>query len=132
MLLSLLLSLLSLGIVVHAAEVAKVNVVISSQLSPDQKKFAGKTAAIIKRQIMTRCNASVTINGGLLDSASSAQVILQINASLGEEGFSVGGTSDGATTIITGGDARGLLFGSGKWQVEFPHPSKCLHFLMHA
>ena len=70
------------AIVVDAAGVSHVNVKISSQLSPDQKNFAAKTTAIIKRQIMTRCNASVIIGGASPYASSTAEVILQINASL--------------------------------------------------
>ena len=96
---------------------SRVTIKLQESLAPSQRAHAFTTAQIITRQITTRCNAAVTIyNSSTHDEqpASTVTLVLQIDAAIGDEGFTVI-DGDAETITITGGDARGLLYGAGKW-----------------
>ena len=100
-----------------------VRVVLSPTAAADPTRpFAIRTAGIIKRVITSRCNASVELPAAAAaaaaprPSASTVVVELSIDASLGEERYSVrANASAPASVTITGGDVRGLLFGAGRF-----------------
>lgn len=109
--------------VAQRAEAAAPDVQLDLSVSATERPFALRTAAIVARQIQQRCNATVqqppagqAARASIVDGTVVLQ--LRINASLGEEAFSVSnleafGPAAGSV-VITGGDTRGLLFGAGK------------------
>ena len=104
-------ALLVAAVAAAAAGAADVRLQLSPAIPAAVRPFAARASDILSRQITSRCNASV------VNTTSFAAVVieLQINASLGPEGYAVRAGGAAATVAIAGGDARGLLFGAGKF-----------------
>ena len=93
-----------------------VQLTLSPTLPAADRPFVLKTAAIVARQIQQRCNATVEQPppSAATERQSTAPIVIElaIDASLGQEAYAI---RDGATVTISGGDARGVLFGAGKF-----------------
>ena len=99
------------------ATTADVRIALSPLIPAADAASARRTAAIVARQITQRCAATVdpppaSASGEAVPAAAIA-IELQINASIGAEGYTISGGA--ATVTIAGGDAPGLLFGAGKF-----------------
>jgi hypothetical protein len=101
---------------------ADVRLQLGARVPAADRAFVLRTAAIVGRQIMQRCNATVEQPAALQNTTSAATagstivVELHINASLGQEGYIIaaGGAGEGSISIA-GGDIRGVIFGAGKF-----------------
>jgi hypothetical protein len=78
-------------------------------LPPKADAVTENTARIFARQVTQRCGAQVSTEGG-----GALRVTLAIEPGLGTEGFRITPDSDGSIRIV-GNDARGLLYGVGKF-----------------
>lgn len=78
-------------------------------LPPKADAVTQNTARIFARQVTQRCGAKVITEGG-----GALRVTLAIEPGLGTEGFRIAADSDGSIRIV-GNDARGLLYGVGKF-----------------
>lgn len=83
-----------------------------------------KLGAIVQRIITERApNANVTVNATALDcrqplgapAGAVFPIVLRINASLGSEAFSLLDCAAHGGVLVEGGDARGLLYGAGRF-----------------
>ena len=95
-----------------------VQIQLGATITPTERRFALRTAAILARQIQQRCAATVA-QPGEPEFEGVAPVVIQLalNSSVGDEGFDVSDApgSSATTVVLSGGDARGLLFGAGKF-----------------
>ena len=93
-----------------------VQIQLGATITPTEREFALRTAAILARQIQQRCAATVQQPGNP-EFEGMAPVVIQLalNSSFGDEGFEVADGADATTVVLSGGDARGLLFGVGKF-----------------
>src|ERR1035441_3952890 len=78
-------------------------------LPPEPDAVMVNSARVFARQVTQRCAARVTTEG-----SGTLRVSLGIEPGLGAEGFKITSDSSGSIRII-GNDARGLLFGIGKF-----------------
>ena len=101
---------------VGRASSASVRLQLGASVPSADRPVVMRTAAIVGRQIMQRCNATVEQPAALQTASVATKngivIELQINASLGQEGYAIAG-GDGLI-VVTGGDTRGVLFGAGK------------------
>ncbi len=89
----------------RAEAVASVRLV----LPPKPDAVTEHIARVFARQVSQRCGAKVATSG-----SAPLRVILAIEPGLGTEGFKIADGSNGSIRII-GNDARGLLYGVGKF-----------------
>jgi hypothetical protein len=110
-----MLTTLFAGLAAGAAG-ADVRVQLSTTIPAALHPFASRTAGIVARQITSRCNATVVVSSSPSSSLPATVVIeLRINASLGSEGYAVRSGATSMVARVEGGDARGLLFGAGRF-----------------
>jgi hypothetical protein len=93
----------------EAAGGAKAVNSIRLMLLPEPDAVMVNSARVFARQVTQRCAAKVTTEG-----SGTLRVSLGIEPGLGAEGFKITSDSSGSIRII-GNDARGLLFGIGKF-----------------
>ena len=89
----------------RAEVVASVRLV----LPPKPDAVTENIARVFARQVSQRCGAKVTTSG-----SAPLRAVLAIEPGLGTEGFRIADGSNGSIRII-GNDARGLLYGVGKF-----------------
>ena len=101
---------------VIAGSNTELNVVVEGKSSPVLRNIAG----ILRRQISRRCNAIVQLNE---TSQAKLTVELSIQPDIKSEGFRIEDGKTGTIRIL-GGDARGVLYGVGKFLRTARYDSK--------
>jgi hypothetical protein len=100
-----LLALVCIAAEVHGEAVKSLRLVLPPQPGPVVENIG----RVFARQVQSRCNAKVVRQG-----EAPLVVKLALKQGIGAEGFTIADETDGSI-CITGNDARGLLYGVGKF-----------------
>jgi hypothetical protein len=111
-LLAAILTLTCIAAETRGEAIGLIRLVLPSQSTPAVEKIG----QVFARQIQSRCNAKVATQG-----EAPLTVELAIESGIGNEGFKIADGPSG-TICIVGNDARGLLYGVGKFLHTSSYP----------